>query len=331
MRRREFIGGLSAALLQPWLAVSTQGQQSDQVRKLGILMNLSEADAESQTRLNVFLQQLGELGWNAPRNLRIEIKWGDGSRDKFRRFAKELVVSSPDVILAASGPVLAELLRETQAIPIVFTQVIDPLERGFIKSLSRPGGNASGFTLFDYSMNAKLLELLQEAAPALRHVAAIYEGGATFGLGQLQVVQSAAALRNVTVIPLDVRDIDLVKSQLRSLAERKNAGVLVTGTPLAGVFRKQIIDTAQDLGLPTVFPFHYNLREGGLMTYGPNLPDNYRRAAAYVDRVLRGAKIGDLPVQNPVKFDLAINLRTAKSIGLTLPPTLLARADEVIE
>jgi putative ABC transport system substrate-binding protein len=329
MRRREFItllGGATAA----W-PFTTHAQQSDRLRRVGVLMGLAADDAEAQDRIAAFEQGLQQLGWTVGRNLQIDYRRGAGGADPTRRYAAELVALAPDVILASGGTVVGALLQATRTVPIVFTQTPDPVAAGFVASLARPGGNATGFTTSEYGISAKWLELLKEIAPGVTRAAVLRDPTISSGIGQFASIQSVAPLFGVELSPLDVRDASEIERDVTAFARGSNGGLIVTSSGLAAVHRELIITLAARYRLPAVYSYRYFATGGGLLSYGPDPIDQYRRAAGYVDRILRGEKPADLPVQAPTKYELAINLKTAKALGLTVPPTLLARADEVIE
>jgi len=303
---------------------SRGAQQPEQVRRIGVLMNLGSDDAEGQARNAAFLQGLQELGWTVGRNVRIEYRWGAGDAELFRRYASELVALAPDVILAGGGAVVPSLLQATRTVPIVFTGTPDPVGAGFVESLARPGGNATGFTIYEYGISGKWLELLKEIAPHVTRAAVIRDPTIAAGAGQLGAIQSVAPSLGVELRPLGVRDAGEIERAITAFAHSPNGGLIVTGSALAVVHRELITTLAARYR-----PLMANA--GGLISYGPDSIDPYRRAAGYVDRILKGEKPADLPVQAPTKYELVINLRTAKAMGLTVPETLLARADEVIE
>jgi putative tryptophan/tyrosine transport system substrate-binding protein len=330
MRRREFItllGGAAAA----W-PLTARAQQSDRMRRVGVLMAHLNDDPEYQARIVAFQQALALLGWTDGRNVQIDIRWATTNADEIRRHAAELVASAPDVILAATGTTTAgPLLQATRTVPIVFTIVVDPVGAGFVASLARPGGNATGFLLFEYGLSAKWLELLKQIAPGVTRVAVLRDPTIASGIGQFGAIQSAAPSLGIEASPVNVRDVDDIERDLSAFARSLNGGVIVTSSPEATRHRDLIIALASRHRLPAVYAGRYFVTEGGLISYGPDYVDQYRRAAAYVDRILKGEKPADMPVQAPTKYELAINLKTAKSLGLAVPPSLLARADEVIE
>jgi len=294
-------------------------------------MNLAADDPEALARLAAFHQGLQEAGWVVGRNLRIEYRWGAGDADRFRRYAAELVALVPDVVLATSGTTVPWLLQATRSVPIVFTQTPDPVGAGFVASLAHPGGNITGFTNFDYSIGGKLLELLKEIAPRVTRAAVLRDAGDPAGIGQWAAIQTAAPSFGVELRPVDVRDAGEIERGLTAMTRGSNSGLIVTGSALAAVHRDLIITLAARQQLPAIYPFRYFVVQGGLVSYGADPVDQYRRAAGYVDRILKGEKPADLPVQQPTKYELVINLKTAKALGLEIPPSVLARADEVIE
>jgi putative ABC transport system substrate-binding protein len=328
MRRREFITLLGGAVAWPRAA---RAQQGERMRRIGVLMNLGSDDAEGQARNAAFLQGLQELGWTVGRNVRIEYRWGAGDAELFRRHASELVALAPDVILAGGGAVVPSLLQATRTVPIVFTGTPDPVGAGFVESLARPGGNATGFTIFEYGTSGKWLELLKEIAPHVTRAAVIRDPAIAAGVGQLGAIQFVAPSLGVELRPLGVRDAGEIERVVTAFARSSNGGLIVTGSALAVVHRELITTLAARYRLPAVYPSRSFVTVGGLISYGPDSIDPYRQAAGYVDRILKGEKPADLPVQAPTKYELVINLKTAKALGLDVPPTLLARADEVIE
>ena len=302
------------------------------MRRVGVLWNLAADDPEGQARLAVFLQGLQELGWTDGRNMRIDYRWAAADADRSRTYAAELVALAPDVILASASQSVAALLQTTRTVPIVFGSIIDPVGAGFVASLARPGGNATGFTLFEYSLSGKWLELFKEIAPNLTRIAILRDTTTSAGIGQFAVIQAMAPPSfGVELSPIDVRDAGEIERDVAAFARGSNGGLIVTASSGAIVHRELIIMLAARHRLPTVYPFRFFVTSGGLISYGPDLNDQYRRAAGYIDRILKGEKATDLPVQAPTKYELAINLKTAKALGLTVPPSLLARADEVVE
>jgi putative ABC transport system substrate-binding protein len=277
------------------------------------------------------VQALQELGWTEGRDFRIDARWGGGDPDRFRRYAAELVALAPDVILVSGGSGMGPMLQATRTVPIVFVQVTDPVGAGFVDSLARPGGNATGFTHFEYGISAKWLELLKQIAPGVTRAAVLRDPAIASGVGQFAVIQSVAPPLGVELAPVNVRDAEEIERAVTAFARGSNGGLIVTASALAVVHRDLIITLAARHKLPAIFPFRFHVTGGGLISYGPETIDPHRRAASYVDRILKGEKPADLPVQSPTKYELVINLKTAKALGLDVPPTLLARADEVIE
>jgi ABC-type uncharacterized transport system substrate-binding protein len=329
MRRRAFITLLCGAAVA-W-PLAARAQPADRMRHIGVLMNTATDDPEGKARNAAFEQELQKLGWTNGRNVRIDYRWGEGDVDRIRRYAAELVSLSPDVILTVGSATAGPLLQATRSVPIVFVQAPDPVGAGFVDSLARPGGNATGFTLFEYGMSGKWLELLKEIAPRVTRVAVLRDPAIAAGTGQLGAIQSAASSFGVELSPLGVRDPREIERDIAAFARSANGGLIVTVSTLAGVHRDLIVTLAARHKLPAVYYARYIVAGGGLISYGPDFVDQHRRAAVYVDRILKGEKPADLPVQQPTKFELVINLQTAKTLGIEVPPTLLARADEVIE
>jgi ABC-type uncharacterized transport system substrate-binding protein len=328
LKRRDFITLLGGAAAWPLVA---RAQQTDRVRRIGVLMNLAADDPESQRRMTAFVQGLQQLGWTDDRNVRIETRWGAADVDRFRSYAAELVALAPDVILASGHPSVVALQQATRTVPIVFLQVVDPVGAGFVASLARPGGNATGFTVFEYSISGKWLELLKEVAPSVTRAAIIRDAAITAGTGQFAAIQAVAPSLGIEVSPIGVRDAGEIERAIGAFARSSNGGLIVTGSALAAVHRDLIVTLAARHKLPAVYSFRYFATVGGLISYGPDSMGPYRRAAGYVDRILKGEKPADLPVQAPTKYELVINLKTARALGLDLPASVLARADEVIE
>jgi putative tryptophan/tyrosine transport system substrate-binding protein len=327
--RRKFISALGGIAIA-W-PLAARAQQADRTRRVGVLLNLAADDPEGQARLTAFLQGLQELGWTDGRNVRIDYRWAAADDDRYRRYAAELVALAPDVILAATSQSVAALEQTTHTVPIVFASVIDPVGAGFVASLARPGGNATGFTAFEYSMSGKLLELLREIAPRVIRVAVLRDPSVAAGIGQFAAIQGASSSFGMESNPIDVRDASEMEHAVAAFARESNGGLIVTASSIAVVHRELITMLAARHRLPAVYPFRYFVTSGGLISYGPNSTDQFRRAAGYVDRILKGEKAADLPVQAPTKYELAINLKAAKALGLTVPPSVLVRADEVIE
>jgi putative ABC transport system substrate-binding protein len=328
IRRREFMALLGSAAAWP---IAARAQQPDRVRRIGVLMPLAEDDPVGQARVAAFLQGLRGSGWINRGNVQIDYRWSTGDDERIRRDSAELVALAPDVVLATGSATVGALLRLTRAIPIVFPIVVDPVGAGFVESLARPGGNATGFILFEYGLSGKWIELLKEIAPRVTRAAILRDTTIAAGSGQLGAIQSVAPSLGVELNPLGVRDGGEIERAIVSFARAPNSGLIVTGSPLALIHRDLIVALAAQHKLPAVYYDRLFISAGGLISYGPDILDQYRRAAGYVDRILRGEKPADLPVQAPTKYELAINLRTGKALGLDVPPTLLARADEVIE
>ena len=329
MQRREFITLLGGAVVA-WPRAA-RAQQADRMRRVGVLEFRAADDREGQARLAVFLQGLQELGWTDGRNVRIDYRWAAADADRYRTYAAELVALSPDVILSSASASVAALLQTTRTVPIVFVNVIDPVGAGFVARLARPGGNATGFTPFEYSLSGKWLELFKEIAPNLTRIA-LRDPAIATGIGQFAAIQAMAPSSfGAELSPIDVRDPGEIERDVAAFARESNGGLIVTSSSGAIVHRELIIMLAALHRLPAVYPFRFFVTSGGLISYGPDTTDQFRRAAGYVDRILKGEKAADLPVQAPTKYELAINLKTAKALGLTVPPSLLARADQVIE
>jgi putative ABC transport system substrate-binding protein len=308
-----------------------RGQQPSGTRRIGMLTGFSSDDPEGQANLRAFAQGLQQLGWSVGHNVRIETRWAAGDAERFRSYAAELVALAPDGILVGGGSALAAVQTAPRTVPIVFVAVTDPVGAGYVASLARPGANMTGFTLFEYATSGKWLELLKEIAPGVTRAAIIQDPSITSGTGQLAAIQAVAPSLGMELTPVDVRDVSGIEYSVAKFTSGSNCGLIVTISPLALRHRELIIVLAAKHRLPGVYPWRVFVDEGGLISYGPDDIDQYRRAAGYVDRILKGEKPADLPVQAPSKFDLVINLKTAKALGLTVPPTLLARADKVIE
>jgi ABC-type uncharacterized transport system substrate-binding protein len=329
MRRGEFITLMGAAAVWP---LAARAQQSERVRRIGVLTGGPRPDdPDAQTNIAAFLQALQQLGWTDGRNVRIEYRWGLGNPADIRKSAEELAALAPDVILSTGTASLAPLLQATRTVPIVFNNVADPVGAGFVDSLSRPGGNATGFMQFEYDLSGKWLELLKQIAPGVTRAAVLRDPTITSGIGQFAVIQSVAPSVGVEVRPVNVRDAGEIERAVAAFAGSPNGGLIVTASALAVVHRELIIALAARHKLPAVYYRRYFVTRGGLISYGYDLVDQFRRSAGYVDRILKGEKPADLPVQAPTRYELVINLKTAKALGLDVPPTLLARADEVIE
>jgi putative ABC transport system substrate-binding protein len=328
MRRRQFLGVVGGAAV--W-SLAARAQQTEQKRRVGVLMGLGADDAEAQDRIAAFEQGLQQLGWTNGNNLQIDYRRGAGGTDLTRRYADELVALAPDVILASGGTVVGPLLQATSAVPIVFTITLDPVGAGFVDRLSRPGGNVTGFMQFEYNLSGKWPELLKEIAPGVNRVAVLRDPTIPSGIGQFASLQSVAPSFGVELSPVNVRDASEIERDVTAFVRGSNRGLIVTSSGLAAVHRQLIITLAARHRLPAIYSYRYFATSGGLISYGPDPIDQYRRAAGYVDRILKGEKPADLPVQAPTKYELVINLKTAKALGLTVPAPLLARADEVIE
>ena len=328
MRRREFIAGLGGAVAWP---LATRAQQPEGMRRIGVLLNATADDPEYQARLGAFLQGLQQSGWNIGRNVRIDARWATANPADIRRHAAELVALAPDVILATGSSAVGSLQQATRSVPIVFVGLIDPVGAGLVESLARPGSNTTGFLLYEYSLSGKWPELLKEIAPNVTRVAVLRDPAITSGAVQYGVIQAIAPSLRVEVSPVNVRGGGEIERAVVAFAGSPNGGLIVTGSGLATVHRDLIVKLAAQHRLPAVYSNRVFVGAGGLISYGPDYIDMYRRAAAYVDRIVRGDKPADLPVQAPTKFELAINLKTAKTLGLEIPPQLLARVDEVIE
>jgi putative ABC transport system substrate-binding protein len=328
MDRRSFIVCLGGAAASP---LAARAQQRGPMRRLGVLMNVAEGDPESAARIAAFLQGLQQSGWNDGRNVQIDIRWAAGDVERFRRYAAELVALAPDVILASSSLAVAALRQATHTTPIVFVGIVDPVGAGFVDSLARPGGNATGFTLFEYGLSGKWLELVKEIAPPITRAAVLLDPASPAESGMFTAIQSVAPSVGVELSPFGMRDAGEIERALTAFASGSNGGLIVLGSTLANIHRELIITLAARHRLPAVYSDRLFVVSGGLISYGPNRIEQFRRGAAYVDRILKGEKPSDLPVQAPTQYELVINLKTAKALGLELPSTLLSRADEVIE
>jgi len=328
LRRRDLVA-LFAGAAAAW-SPAAHGQQSQRLRRVGVLMNLAAQDEEGRTRVAAFRETLSQLGWIHGRNVVIDTCWGAGDISEFRRCSRELVALTPDVILAGSAATMDPLLEETRVIPIVFVQTPDPVGAGYVASLAHPGGNATGFTQFEYGMAGKWLELLKAVQPRLTRVMVLRDVDAT-GFGQFGAIALVAKSLGTEVSPSGVRDPREIEAAITAFARAPDAGLIVTGNAPAAVHRDLIIRLAAQHRLPAIYPFRYYATSGGLLCYGPNTIEPYRRAASYVDRILKGEKPADLPVQAPTKYELVINLKTATELGITIPDNLLAVTDAVIE
>ena len=301
------------------------------MRRIGVLMNIPSNDEEGQARITAFAQALQKLGWTEGGNVRTHTRWAADDVDRYRRYAEELVALTPDVILASGSPSVEALLRVTRSVPIVFANVIDPVGAGFVTSMARPRGNTTGFTAYEYSISGKWLELLKEFAPNVTRIAVLREPSIAAGIGQFAAIQSAASSSGVELSAIDSRDTGEIGRALAAFAHEPNGGVIITASSSAVTHRELIISLAMRYRLPNVYPFRYYPASGGLASYGPDTIAEFKRASVYVDRILKGERPADLPVQAPTKFETVINLKTAKALGLSVPEMLLARADEVIE
>jgi ABC-type uncharacterized transport system substrate-binding protein len=328
LKRREFITLLGAAAAAGPL--TARAQQSERMRRIGVLMTTAADDAEGQARIAAFLQGLQQWGWTVGGNVRIDIRFG-ADNAATRKHASDLATLAPDVILANSSAAVGSLLQATRTVPIVFAIVADPVGAGFVDSLARPGGNATGFTPFEYGVSGKWLELLKQVAPGVTRVAVIRDPTTAVGLGQFGAIQAVAPSLGVEVSPINLRDAGEVEPGIAAFVRSSNDGLIVTGSPLALGHRDLIVALAARHKLPAVYPARFFVAAGGLISYGPDFLDQFRRAAGYVDRILKGEKPSDLPVQAATKYQLTINLKTAKALGLDVPAKLLALADEVIE
>jgi putative tryptophan/tyrosine transport system substrate-binding protein len=329
MQRREFIkliGGSAAA----W-PLAARAQQSEQMRRIGVLMAINADDPEAQARIAAFVEGLQQLGWTVGKNVRVDYRLAGIDAEILRKYAAELVALAPDVILAQSSTAVAPLLQATRTVPIVFTIVADPVGAGYVDSLARPGGNATGFTVFEYAIGGKWLELLKEIVPRVTRVAVLREAAVAAGPAQFGAAQTVAPALGVELRPIEARDVGEIERAITAFARDSNGGLVVTGSSAATSHRNPIVALAAKHQLPAVYFARYFVTAGGLVSYGPDYVDQFRRAAGYVDRILKGEKPADLPVQAPTKYELVINLKTAKVLGLAVPPALLARADAVIE
>jgi putative ABC transport system substrate-binding protein len=329
MRRRDFIKVIAgSAIVWP---LAARAQQRDRMRRIGVLMALAADDPAGQARLVAFVQALQELGWTDGRNVRIDTRWAAGDAERFRRYAAELVALAPDVILASGGTGAGALLQASRTVPIVFTQTQDPVGAGYVDSLALPGGNTTGFTNMEYGTSGKYLELLKEIVPRIARAAVLRDPTIPQGIGQFGAIQAVAPSLGVELRPIDVHDAPEIERAVAAFARSANGGLIVTGSALTALHRDPIITLAARHKLPAVYWERFFVTAGGLISYGADSIDPHRRAASYVDRILKGEKPADLPVQAPTKYELVINLKTAKALGLTVPSSLLARADEVIE
>jgi ABC-type uncharacterized transport system substrate-binding protein len=328
MNRRSFIAAMAVAAVCP---LAARAQQADRMRHVGVLMNTTADDPDQQASVAAFLQVLQQLGWTDGRNVRIDTRWAEGRPDEIRRHAVELIALAPDVIVATGTAAMAPLLQATRTVPIVFANVADPVGAGFVESLARPGGNATGFMQFEYSLSGKWLELLKEIAPRVTRAAVLRDPAITAGIGQFAIIQSVAPSVGVDVTPVNVRDAVEIERAVTAFARTPNGGLIVTASALAVTHRELIIALAARHKLPAVYYRSYFVATGGLISYGYDARDQFRHAARYVDRILKGEKPADLPVQSPTRYEVVINLKTAKALGIELPTSVLARADQVFE
>jgi putative ABC transport system substrate-binding protein len=331
MRRRKFIGLLGGAAAATAWPLAARAQQGPRLRQIGVLIANAADDPEVKARVAAFVQGLAQRGWTDGRNVRIDFRWSAGNAAGTRKHAAELAALAPDVILAAGSATAGPLQQATRTVPIVFVHVPDPVGAGLVESLARPGGNATGFTLFEFSTSAKFLELLKEIAPRLTRAAVIRDPAISAGIGIFGAIQTVASSLGMVVTPVNVRDAGEIERGIEAFARTPNGGLILTGSALSFVHRNLVVELAARHRLPAVYWDRAPVFDGGLISYGADLRDQYRRAAAYVDRILKGEKPADLPVQAPTKYELVVNLKTAKALGLAMPPSVLARADEVIE
>jgi len=329
LHRRAFITLLGAATAA-W-PLTARAQRGEKMRRIGVLVGLGADDSQAQARNAAFLQGLGERGWIVGRNLQIDYRWGGGNARRYRRQAAELVALAPELIVAMGGSVVGPLLQTTRTVPLVFLQVTDPVSSGYVASLARPGGNATGFALFESGISAKWLELLKEIAPRVTRAAVLRDPTVPVGLGQLGAIQSLAPSLKVDISPLGVRDARDIEHAITAFARGSSDGLIVLPSVPTVIHRTLIVTLAAQRKLPAVYPYRFYAAAGGLICYGPDEIEQYRQAAGYVDRILKGEKPSDLPVQTPTKFEMVINLKTAKTLNLEIPSTVLARADGVIE
>jgi len=331
MRRRDFITFVGGAAVTTAWPLILRAQESSAMRRMGALLGVPADDPEARVRVAAFLQGLQQLGWIVGGNLRIDFRWAAGSSDELHKYATELVGLAPEVIFAGGGTSLGALLQATGTTPIVFAVVPDPVGSGFVDSLARPGRNATGFMQFEYSLSGKWLELLKQIAPGLTRAGILWDPAVPAGIGQFAVIQSIAPSLGVELTPVNVRNAAEIERSIAEIVRSANTGLIVTASALALVQRDLIVKLAAKHKVPAIYFQREFVDNGGLISYGSNWVDQYRRAATYVDRILKGEKPANLPVQAPTKYELIINLKIAKAMGLTLPPTLLARADEVAE
>jgi putative ABC transport system substrate-binding protein len=328
LRRRQFLTLLGGAAAWP---LAARAQQPERMRRIGVLMPAAANDPEFQARMRAFQQRLEESGWSIGRNIQLNMRWTTPDAAKIRQQAAELVALAPEVILATGGSVLGPLLQVTRSVPIVFAQVPDPVGAGFVDSLARPGGNATGFTQYEYGVGAKLLELLREILPGVKRAIVLRDPASPDGIGQFAAIQAVGPSLGVELRPIGMREPGEIERAVTTIAHEPGSGLIVTASGLAILHRELIITLATRHRLPAVYPYRFFVIDGGLISYGPSSVDPYRRAAGYVDRILKGEKPAEMPVQAPTKYETVINLKTAKALGLEIPSSVLARADEVIE
>jgi putative ABC transport system substrate-binding protein len=328
MRRREFIAGFGMAATWP---LAARAQQPKTQRRIGVLMVLGKDDPEAKARITAFQEGMRQAGWVEGRNIQIETRWSAGNENDVRRYAEEIVALAPDVILANGNAAVAPLLNATRSVPIVFAIVPDPVGAGFVENLARPGGNATGFIAFEYGLSAKWLELLKEIAPKVTRAAVLRDPALASGTGQFGAIQSVSSSLGVELSPINVRDASEIERAIVEFARFQNSGLIVTSNALVAAHRNLIVALAAKHKLPAVYFARHFVSAGGLISYGPDYVDQFRRAAGYVDRILKGEKPSDLPVQTPTKYELIINLKAAKALDIEMPSTLVARADQVIE
>jgi putative tryptophan/tyrosine transport system substrate-binding protein len=328
MRRRDLMT-LAGGALAAW-SLTARAQQSERTRRIGVLMHVAENDRDGQARFTMLVEALKDLGWVEGRNLRFDVRWGPDDSDRYARQAADLIAMAPDVLVAPTSFTLAPLLKATRSVPIVFIGVIDPVGGGFVSSLGKPGGNATGFVAFEYTIAAKWLELLKEIAPRVTRAAVLRDPSTASGIGQFAAIQAAGAV-GIDLSVINLHDVAAVEEAIKVFASNPNGGLVMTASGFGANHSALIVALAAKYGLPAVYPFRYFVAGGGLMSYGSDLIGLSRSAAAYVDRIFKGEKPADLPVQAPTRYELVVNLKAARKLGLTVPPTLLTRADEVIE
>lgn len=329
MRRRNFIVGLTCTTAA-WPINAARAQQPERMRHIGVLMNYAADDPQGQARFRLFVQELQRLGWADGRTAQFDVRWAADDPARFRQFASELLATSPDVVLAAASPSVAALQQASRSVPIVFTSVADPVGAGFVESLARPGGNTTGFSLFEYAIAGKWLELLREIAPSVTRVAVLRDPTIAAGIGQFAAIQ-AAGVAGIDLSVMDLRDAQSVERAVETFARGQNGGLVVTASPFGASHPAFLATLATRYRLPATFPFRYFVTAGALTSYGPDTMSPFGLAASYVNRILKGEKPSDLPVQAPTKYELVINLKTAKTLGVAVPQSVLTRADEVIE